>query len=228
MEPTTTEPTANPGVEEPTQPVVAEEVTAESPDQANVTEPSEPSTDDNSSWLQSKGIDPNSPEAVAKLADMARNAEKLMTTKAQEAAELKRSLTSTAPQADDGMQEFIADYKRDKMLTSFKDTHPDWKEHEPVMTELLLKESPSGYSYGQLVNAGIIPLEAVYTMAKGSADVEGIKKAAQQEILQSVANKQRAAGTTANATNSAPNQSTKEFKDLSIAEMEAKLGIVRN
>ena len=228
MEETTTETPANNGVEEPTQPVVTQESTAENQDPAKVTEPTEPSTDDNSSWLQSKGIDPSSPEAVAKLAEMARNAEKLMTTKAQEAAELKRSLQGAAPQTDDGMQEFIADYKRDKMLGTFKDTHPDWKEHEPAMAELLLKQSESGYSYGQLVNAGIIPLEAVYSMAKGSANVDAIKKAAQQEVLQSVANKQRAAGNTPNATNSAPNQTGKDFKDLSIAEMEAKLGMVRN
>ncbi len=226
MEPTTTEPTINPGVEEPTQPAVAE-VPAASPDPASVTEPTEPSTDDNSSWLQSKGIDPTSPEAIAKLADMARNAEKLMTTKAQEAAELKRSLQTATPESDDDMKQFLADYKRDKMISSFEQSHPDFKELEPAMAGLLNNKTPSGYSLGELVNAGVLGLEEVYTMAKGATDVESIKKAAQQEVLQTVANKQRAAGNIPNATNSAPNQTARKFEDLSIAEMEAKLGMVR-
>lgn len=212
-ETTTTVPVDTDGVQDQsTQPDQTTAPVAEAP-QTEVSNP-EPSTeqtaDDNLDWLQSKGIDPQSPEAITKLAEMYKNAERQMTKVSQEASELKKSLNpepQTGP-VDDGMGEFIADYKRDKMISTFKDTHEDWKEQEPVMAKLLTEQvntSQGLLTRSQLVNAGILSLEDVYTMAKGSSpDTESIKADAKNEVLQQLANTQRAGGAQSSATNSNP------------------------
>lgn len=178
-------------------------------------------TDETATWLQSKGVDPNDPEAFQKVAQMAYHSEKQMTKATQEASELKRSLTppTTQPQdgnvADPGMSEFIQDYRRDKLIGSFKDSHPDWNQHEPAMVQKL--NEPVNTSYGvyprsQLVNAGLMSLEDVYLMAKASAPVDTtqIQTQAKQEVLQTLANTQRAGGGTAQASNSNPQASTED------------------
>lgn len=164
-------------------------------------------------WLATKSIDPNDPEAFGKVAQMAYNSEKLMTKATQEASELKKSM-QTAP-VDNGsgvdptMQEFITDYKRDKMINSFKESHTDWKQHEPKMAELLTQpvSTPYGeFSRSQLVHAGFLSLEEVYLMAKGQSpvDIQSVKNDTTQEVLHTLANTQRVGGANTNATNSNP------------------------
>jgi hypothetical protein len=72
------------------------------------------------------------------------------------------------------------------------------------MVNVLSQTAPNGYTYSQLVNAGFMDLEAVYTMAKGSAPVEQIQTQAKHEVLQTLANTQRAGGGNAHASNSNP------------------------
>lgn len=162
-------------------------------------------------WLQSKGLTPDG-EQAQKAAQMAYNAEKLMTKATQEASELKKSLTPPAPvqpdgaQGDPAMSEFIQDYRRDKLINGFKESHPDWNQHEPAMVEILSQVTPSGYTVSQLVNAGLMSLEMVYATAKGSAPVDTGKIEAEntQKVLQTLANTQRAGGGTAQASNANP------------------------
>jgi len=169
-------------------------------------------------WLQSKGLQPDS-DAAQKAAQMAYNSEKLMSKATAEASELKRSLTQPVQsqpqdgtQGDPVMQEFIQDYRRDKLINSFKESHSDWNQHEPAMVQLLGQPSPSGYTYSQLVNAGVIGLDTVYAMAKASAPANTgqIRSQAQQEVLQTLANTQRAGGGTAQASNPNPQASTED------------------
>lgn len=213
MEPTTTGAAPTDGVVATTQPVEGAQPTAAQPTEPVSQSQPPAQADDTAAWLQSKGVDPNDPEAFQKVAQMAYHSEKQMTKATQEASELKRSLTQPSePQqpnqgyADAGMQEFMQDYRRDKQINSFKETHPDWSQHEPAMVGVLNQTAPSGYTYSQLVNAGVIDLEAVYTMAKGSApgNTEQIRTQAQQEVLQTLANTQRAGGGNAQASNSNP------------------------
>lgn len=169
----------------------------------------EPSVDENSEWLRSKGIDPSSPEAIAKLAAMARNSEQMMTKATQRASELEKSLNQPVDVGQSSMEEFIQDYRRDKMISSFKESTPDWSSHEGKMTELLTEQvnTPYGvFTRSQLVNEGLLTLQDVYAMAKGASPVntEDIKRNAQNEVLQTLANSQRAGGANTHATNSLP------------------------
>lgn len=174
--------------------------------------------DDTAAWLQSKGVDPKDPEAFNKVLSMAYNSEKQMTKATQEASELRKSLTPVnepiGPQdpqgnADPVLNEFIQDYRRDKMLNNFKGSHPDWQQYDTVMGGLLNQQvsTPYGvFARSQLVNEGLLSLEDVYAMAKGSspANTEQVKAETRQEVLQTLANTQRAGGGAGNAANSNP------------------------
>lgn len=222
MEPTTTgAPPEDGAVSQTAQPVDSGTTTAAQPQEPQSPSQAQPAQadDEYAAWLQSKGLSPDS-EAAQKAAQMAYNSEKLMTKATQEASELKRSLTPQGqPQSQDGttgdpvMQEFIQDYRRDKLLNSFKESHQDWQQHEGKMAELL--QEPVGTAYGtftrsQLVNAGLMSLDDVYYRAKASApgNTEQIKQQAQHEVLQTLANTQRAGGGNTHASNSNPQAST--------------------
>lgn len=214
MEPTTTGAAPEDGVVATTQPVEgAQPAAAQPPEPQSQGQPAQ--ADDTAAWLQSKGVDPNDPEAFQKIAQMAYHSEKQMTKATQEASELKRSLTQPPQQPEEGssvdpvMNEFIQDYRRDKLINGFKESHPDWNQYEPVMVAKLQEavNTPYGaYTRSQLVNAGFMSLEDVYAIAKGSAPVDTtqVKTQAQQEVLQTLANTQRAGGGNAHASNSNP------------------------
>ena len=208
MEETTTETLPVGGAGAPAQPTPPVETAAAQPQEPqSQSQPAQ--ADDTAAWLQTKGVDPSDPEAFQKIAQMAYNSEKQMTKATQEASELRRSLGSQEPVlpqggADPMMQEFIQDYRRDKQIGAFKDSHPDWSSHEPAMVKILGQTAPNGYTYSQLVNAGFMSLDAVYSMAKGSAPVDDIKTQAKQEVLQTLANTQRAGGSNAQASTQNP------------------------
>lgn len=176
--------------------------------------------DETAAWLESKGLTREDPEYLDKITKMAFNSEKLMTKATTEASEIKKSLTPqgqptvpTGQPGDPAVQEFIQDYRRDKQISSFKSANKDWEQHEPAMVDLLeeVVATPYGnYKRSQLVNEGLLSLNDVYAMAKGSvpANTEQIKTQAQQEVLHTLANTQRAGGGTAQASNSNPQASS--------------------
>lgn len=204
------------GAEASAQPIEAVQVEAEQPKEPAQEAPVE-STDDTAEWLSKKGFDPSDPEFATKIAKSYREAEKLALTKAQEASELKKSLIpepSTNPQTFDdpnlaALSDFAQEYKRDKQLTAFKEAHSDWAEYETAMVDVLQTplNTPYGvYTRSQLVNMGIVTLDDVYAIAKGSAPVntDQIKSQAQQEVLQTLANTQRAGSANAHASSTTP------------------------
>lgn len=210
MEKTITEAPTDGGVEASTQPANVEQQPAAQP-QEPVTQSQPAQADDTAAWLQSKGVDPNDPDAFQKVANMAYHSEKQMTKATQEASKIRQSLQSDEPVfpqngTDPAMQEFMQDYKRDKQINSFKESHPDWSQHESSMVGVLGQTAPNGYTYSQLVNAGFMSLDAVYTMAKGSAPVDTaqIQSQTRQETLQALANTQRAGGGNAHASDAKP------------------------
>lgn len=172
-----------------------------------------PSQDDNAAWLQSKGVDPNDPEAFQKVMQMAINSEKQMTKATQEASALKSSLTGQPVQAEPGvdpvMGEFIQDYRRDKMIGAFKESHSDWQQYDNAMGTLLNEpiQTPYGvFTRAQLVHEGVMSLDDVYYRAKASSpdNTEQIQSQTRTEVLQSLANTQRAGGGAAQASQSNP------------------------
>lgn len=209
MEETTTVAAPNDGAGAPAQPTDGASTTAAQPQETTPTQPAQ--ADDTAAWLVTKGIDPSDPEAMQKLAKMAQNSEKLMSKATNEASELRKSLTQPSQQqqqgqVDNGMQEFMADYRRDKLISGFKESHTDWKEKEPAMAKILTEVTPSGYTNAQLVNAGVLTLESIYAMAKASApdNTNAIRTDAKNEVLQTLANTQRAGGGTSQASNPNP------------------------
>lgn len=215
MEQTTTVAPPEGGAGAPAEPAEGAQQTAAQPPEPTSQSQPVAQADDTAAWLQSKGVDPNDPEAFQKVAQMAYHSEKQMTKATQEASELKKSLTQPPQQPEEGsgvdpvMSEFIQDYRRDKLINGFKESHPDWNQHEPAMVSKLQEavNTPYGvYTRSQLVNAGFMSLEDVYAMAKGSAPVDTtqIQTQAKQEVLQTLANTQRAGGGNAHASNSTP------------------------
>lgn len=214
MEPTTTVATPPDGAGAPAQPVDGEQQpAAQPPEPASQSQPVA-QADDTAAWLQSKGVDPNDPEAFQKVAKMAYNSEKQMTKATQEASELKKSLTPQVQQpnvdpAIAAISEFAQEYKTDKMLSDFKESHKDWMDYRQQMSQALGQQvqTPYGvFTREQLINEGILTLDDIYYQVKGAspADTTQIKTQAQQEVLQTLANTQRAGGGNAQASNSNP------------------------
>lgn len=192
-----------------------------------------PSLDDTADWLSKKGIDPSDPDAVGKLAKSYREAEKLAMSATREASELRKSLNPQSEELNQNIgeqngnpeiSEFMQDYRRDKLISGFKQSHDDWQEHEPAMAQILNQQVNTAYgamTRSQLVNAGILSLEDVYTMAKASSPVntDQVKAETRQEVLQTLANTQRAGGSAGNASN--PN--TRAQSGNSLSELESRL-----
>lgn len=181
---------------EPTETVEAEAKTTEEPSQEAPQEV-EPSTDDNSTveWLKNKGVDPNSPEALEKVAEMARNAEKQMHTKAQKASELEKAIDEgiTQEAADQGLSEDerldIVRIKTKLNVREFFENNPEARQYEQDMIATL-SEKPH--------LAG--DLESLYANAVVKSG--SLKSQGKKEALESLAHKQTAAVPRGNAVNS--------------------------
>lgn len=207
---------ADEGATEVAQPNEQEQGTAANKPQeppTNAEEQTGPAAADNSEWLKNKGIDASDPEAVSKLADMARNAEKAMHEKAMKASELEKTISS-------GTQEQIADataqgqvdtadialariaaLELQNSVNSFFTSNPDAKQHEQAMVKLVTDRP----EVGQLVRQGALSVSDLYSMARGSdpSAVAEAKAQGGQQALQQLANKQTAAAIPGAATTSA-------------------------
>jgi hypothetical protein len=176
-------------------------------------------------WATAKGLELDSDNAK-KAAKMAREAEKAMHQKAQKASELEKSVTAVsdedaAAKAEASGQdpELIKRLQRVEVRETVRDF---WNQdgidrsYEPTMIDIL-KDKP--YLAGDL--------ESLYaTAVMKSGGVAAIKSQAKRETLESLAHKQQAAVPTGSATTSGTPKG-KAFGDLSIKEMEKKLGFVR-
>jgi hypothetical protein len=164
----------------------------------------EPASADNSTveWLKKKGVDPNSPEAIEKVADMARNAEKAMHEKAQKASELEKTAKITedqvpydaTPEERDNVRVRNLELKFD--IQEWKRSNPDKLAHEAEMVKVLADPVKK-----ELVQAGYISLDDVYSMAVGGnpETIQNVKSQTERETLQKLAQKQQAAVPAGNA-----------------------------
>lgn len=154
-------------------------------------EPSEEKPEENSTveWLKKKGVDPNSPEAIEKVAEMARNAEKAMHAKAQKASELEKAIDDGITQ-EAQVQGFTDEDRLDivrlktKMnVREFFDANPEAKPLEQAMiAELQTKPHLAG------------DLESLYANAVlKSGNIDAAKSQGKKEALESLAQKQTAA-----------------------------------
>jgi hypothetical protein len=207
------------------QPATAEESTSV---ETEVTqETAEPSSDDNSEWFKSKGIDPTDPDAINKLAKSAREAERAMHSKSQKASELEKTMgemsdssaeqtaeaTGQDPELLKRLQRIeVRDAKRD-----FFSSNPDASQYESQMAKIATEAG----LYGSPESI----MKAAYAMAKVSDSSLSTKT--KQDTLKSLAQKQQSAVPQGNAVTTGSSPQEKEFGSLSISEMESKLGFAK-
>ncbi len=244
-EPTTATPPDN-GAGAPAQPDGGQQQAAAMPQEPQQPQSQSPQTSDNDAydfeaWLQQKNIDPATPEGRQAIAKSWRGLEQKMHQTATEASELRKSLTPQqqpqpqpqydpsmgAQRSDPALQEFIQDYRRDKIISGFKESHQDWQQYEPKMAEILGQVAPSGHTYSQLVNGGVLDLEMIYAMAKSAgaeANQAQVQAEAQHQVLQTLANTQRAGGPNAQASGGVPSapQVTKDNVESWYASLSAE------
>ena len=186
---------------------------AEQPDTSAASQPQEPatidepSTDENLDWLRNKGIDPDSPEAISKIAEMARNAEKKMHESTTKASALERSLTEPAadfqPQDQSSIEALAAKVQAMELsqkVNTFFSENPEAKSLEAKMTEIVTTRP----EIGQLVTQGYLSLQDLHALARdGDTGREAqLKQDGGREALEKVAAKQQAKAIQGNAVSS--------------------------
>jgi hypothetical protein len=174
--------------------------TPETETQTQVQGQEEPQSDDNSEWLQSKGIDLSTEEGQAKLAKSYRELEKSYSQKSQKAAELEKSMVSGFDEAvqnevsngtleADDPRIAIRKLEIKQNVRDFFDGKPEAKPYEQDMIKIV---------QGKPHLAG--DLDALYALARTS-DESSVKSEAGREALESLADKQRATAPTGRAVN---------------------------
>ena len=234
-EPTTTVEPVESGAE-PALPVEDVQPTADATPVAEPSEPSEggveapiPEVDDKlQSFAKGQGIDDISAltEREMKLLKVAKDNQAEFQRNRQKASELEKTIESTA---NDNVDELAANTGQDPELLrivrglqvketvrDFWDSHPEAKAYEQEMIKV---HAEKPYLAGDL--------EALYATALvKSGGLDTVKSQGKREVLTNLAQKQQATAPIGNATNSGAPKA-KPFNELSIAEMEAKLGFVR-
>jgi hypothetical protein len=164
----------------------------------------EPAKDNSTvEWLKKKGVDPSSPEAIEKVAEMARNAEKAMHEKAQKASELEKSVQITADEVPvdatpaDIDSARVRNIELKQQLIDWRQNNPDKRDYEAQMTEVLNQDP----NVKAMVREGYISIDKLFAMTKGmdSGRDESLKSQVEKETLQKLAQKQQAAVPAGNA-----------------------------
>ena len=186
--------------------------------------------DDVSKFAQSKGLELDSDNA-RKAAKMAMESEKRMHQATQKSGELEKSMVSMSDQSSEQVAQATGQdpelLKRlnamevKSQIRDFFDGNPEARQYESEMTKIAAEAG--------LYGSAEAILKASYAMARSSDTnaTASVQSQAKRATLESLAHKQQAAVPRGNATNSDITSKEKPFAELSIAEMEAKLGTVR-
>lgn len=170
-------------------------------------------------FLAKKGIKADDPNAVRKIADMYRNAEKGFYSKSQEAAQLQRRLAEAQPletrpdqQALSEVRSLRIEMDTNKWMTEHNLTPEDeQKMIDYVTTPLtdrqgnMVLDPVSGQpmTRGLLVNNGVLTLDDVYKLAGcGAIEVDNLKESLRKEVEKEMEARQAAKRPSASATNS--------------------------
>ena len=212
-------------------------------DEPDTSEPSEPSqgvdeaeeptnqptVDDKlQKYARSQGLELDSPSAI-KAAQIAMKAQSEATRNGLKASELEKATNITQEQLPVDAPQTTVDAARIRNMElrmevqSWKMANQDKLGLEKEMIQILADPNKK-----LLVQEGYLSLDDVYKLAKAEVpdNSDAVRSEGKREALQSLAHKQQAAVPTGHATTqSAPKQ--KQFKDLSIAEMEAQLGFAK-
>ena len=233
-ETTTTEVVAQDAGAQVAQPVDTDNTEAvqetDQPEQQTEAEQAPVKDDDVSKFAQAKGLELDSDNA-RKAIKMAMEAEKRMHQATQKTGELEKGMISMSDASSEQVAQATGqDPELLKRLNAmevkgqirdFFDSNPEARQYESEMTKIAAEAG--------LYGSAEAILKASYAMARSSDTnaTASVKSQAKRDTLESLAHKQQAAVPRGNATNSDITSKEKPFAELSIAEMEAKLGTVR-
>jgi hypothetical protein len=164
--------------------------------------------DDNLKWLQdNKGFDPNSPDALAKVAEMYRNAETQLRSTRND-AKLDTSITDAAQESDLAQanptpewQQELNQLKLERNVDKFFGQEGVDAAMRPKMAEAATANPNLAY----LVETGVLSLQDMYNMVRGSDPtlLNQAKTDGAREALTAVKDRQQAKAVPGNATSSA-------------------------
>lgn len=223
-ETTTVAPVADEGAQ--AQPNEQPQVAAVEPQEPTITPEStqtpEPSAnDDNLEWLKSKGIDPNSTEAIAAIAEKWRTAEREMHKKTEQSSQLRKTIDAASQQqiataeasgqVDTAQLALarVAALEMQSSVNSFFESNPSAKQHEAQMAELVTQRP----QIGQMIRTGQLSIGDLHAMVIGS-NPDAIKAEGGQQALQQLANKQMATAIPGVAVTTAPPKSKTRDDEL--------------
>lgn len=204
-----------------------EETTEQSENQKEATEePAVESTETTQTgdaidqFLAKKGINPNDPNAIRKIAEMYQNSEKGFYNKSQEAAQLQRRLAQQQTQQAAPDQQALSEVRAMRIEMDTKDwmnSHNLSAVDEQKMVEYINQPltdrqgnvvinpmTGAPYTKGVLVNNGQLNLDDVYKLAGcgRQQEVETLKANLRKEVENEMAARQAAKRPSSNATNS--------------------------
>lgn len=224
---------AQPVVEDTTTAVTTTDDTEQQTDtvQQSETQQEQASEDDPLvKFAQSKGLELDSDNA-RKAAKMAMEAEKRMHQATGRVSEVEKTLSTMSDQSaeheaqvtgqDPELLKAVRGLQVNNSIREFFDANPDARQYEAEMSKIA---NESG-----LFGSADAILKASYAMAVANdpSKLEAVRSQTKQATLQSLAHKQQAAVPTGNATTSSTSTNEKPFADLSLAEMEKRLGYAK-
>lgn len=171
-------------------------------------------------FLAKKGINPNDPNAIRKIAEMYQNSEKGFYSKSQEAAQLQRRLAQQQAQQATPDQQALSEVRAMRIEMDTKEwmnSHNLSAVDEQKMVEYINQPltdrqgnvvinpmTGAPYTKGVLVNNGQLNLDDVYKLAGcgRQQEVETLKANLRKEVENEMAARQAAKRPSSNATNS--------------------------
>ena len=181
-------------------------------------------------FAQDKGLELDS-DNTRKAIKMAIEAQKKMHQATQKTGELEKGMISMSDASSEQVAQATGqDPELLKRLNAmevkgqirdFFDGNPEARQYESEMTKIAAEAG--------LYGSAEAILKASYAMAKAgdTSATASVKSQAKRDTLESLAHKQQAAVPRGNATTSDITSKEKPFAELSITEMEAKLGTIR-
>lgn len=182
------------------------------------------------SFAASQGIELDSPNAI-KAAQALQKARSEATKQHQKASELEKA---TAAISDEHAENVAVQTGQDPELlkrlqrVEIKETVRDFW-NSPLPNGQLPDRSLEQDMIKELAEKPYLAgdIKTLYASATFNAGTDQVKSQAKQEVLQKLAHNQQATVPKGHATNSSATPAKKDFNDMSIAEMEAHLGKVR-
>lgn len=185
--------------EQPAETVQTASESSETTDQPSTDEtgpaPASSDEDDLADYWTKKGIDITTPEGQAQAAKSYREAEKLMHSKAQQASELEKQIstqTTVDPDASEAQRALaIATQLQNKAVIETWKAQNNISHEEDVAMGAYAKANPKT---AELLTSGLLTLDEFRAIAVPAkpVDTTAIKKQGGQEALEKLANKQRA------------------------------------